>query len=83
MFINPLFFRDKQSYRVLRQQLFLPKFLKFWTPPHDFALISGSFELLGCILSSYEYSSLILDQSSGLIALNFMVDGRCSVCLTC
>ena len=39
---------------VLWQQLFLPKFLKFWTPPHDFALVIGSFEFLGCILSFYE-----------------------------
>ena len=28
---------------------FLPKFLKFGTPPHDFALIFESCELLACV----------------------------------
>ena len=50
---------------LLRQQLFSPNFLNFWTPPHEFALIIGSFKLLGRVLSFNDYKNFILDQSSG------------------
>ena len=58
-------FAHFNSFKVLLQlQLFSPNFLKFWTPPHDFALIIESFELLVCVLIFNGYKSLTLDQDS-------------------
>ena len=51
-------------YDVVAAATILPKFLKFWTPPHDFALIVESFELLVCVLIFNDYKRLTLDQGS-------------------
>ena len=70
----------------------LPKFLKFWTPAHDFALVIESFELLVCVLIFNDYKSLTLDQGSDfncigvhgklqLLSLFLLVDQ--TTCLCC
>ena len=60
----------KLSVRSVAAATILPKFLKFWAPPHDFALvlIVGSFEFWSCLIED-DFESLTLTQDSILIAL--------------
>ena len=47
---------------VVAAATFLPNFLKFGTPPHDFVLIFESLELLACVSIFKWLQSLTLDQ---------------------